>query len=171
MVEISVALLPAYVGSSKLKGKFYVKQCRVQVEQFKLVTFNQLYNLLDQMELNVLATLQIHVNPVITPQIHLGSYSCNKHLFPANAENAMRMIFQPCPAMVTASCPTEWSTLIGRDPMRYCALIGSDISVATISSAIQTQLKAPKISCLSLCLYGIRICLFRTRKGSIIEQP
>ena len=44
----------------------------------------------------------------------------------------------------------EWRTLIGRDKLRYCALIGWDHSVDQLSLASKTQLKTPKTQ-VTLC--------------------
>ena len=51
----------------------------------------------------------------------------------------------------------EWSTRIGPDPSRSCALIGGTLLsyVGAKVYAITTHLKASKIVCLSRCCYGI----------------
>ena len=69
-----------------------------------------------------------------------------------------------------------WKPLIV--PSRYCALIGCDHSVANASSFMPKRHSSRHpnpptwgISCLSLCLYGIRVAFFlHAGKGSVIEQ-
>ena len=53
--------------------------------------------------------------------------------------------------------PSEWTTLIGPDPSRYCALIGWDHGVARPALLCHkgTAQGTQSTSCLSLCLYGI----------------
>ena len=81
------------------------------------------------------------------------------HIFPPQWSDAII----PSQDIFSFRLRTEWRPLIGPHPSRYCALIGSDQSVATptLLYVIKTQLRHPKlptgsISRLSLSLYDIR---------------
>ena len=72
----------------------------------------------------------------------------------------------------TTSIASERTTLIGRDPSRYCAVIGWDHGIATPSLFCHPQpLLLRVFLVLPLWVYGIRIGGFHAQKESIIGRP